>query len=126
MYSGPPQWHPQGHLANVHARSLAPLHSLPRFRPHTSAYRYTRTAAAAQQYVITQFGLSCFKRQLPDGPGGVRRYTAATFNFYVFPRPAEVRRAVNILVLPVEGQNAQICTRAPSPSVTLRHFLDGG
>lgn len=51
--------------------------------------RYTRTAAAAHQYVINQFGLSCFKRQLPDGPGGVRRYTAATFNFYLFPRPAE-------------------------------------
>ncbi|KAG2487082.1 hypothetical protein HYH03_014327 [Edaphochlamys debaryana] len=51
--------------------------------------RYTRTAAAAQSFIITQFGLSAFKRLLPDGPGGRRRYAAATFNFYLFPRPPE-------------------------------------
>ncbi|KXZ50071.1 hypothetical protein GPECTOR_18g5 [Gonium pectorale] len=59
--------------------------------------RYNRTAAAAQQYVITQFGLSCFKRlpaaegegQGAGEDGGERHYTAATFNFYLFPRPPE-------------------------------------
>ncbi|PNH12351.1 Poly(A)-specific ribonuclease PARN [Tetrabaena socialis] len=52
---------------------------------------YTRTAAAAHSFVITQFGISCFKRLTPGGEGaeGEPRYLAATFNFYVFPRPAE-------------------------------------
>lgn len=39
--------------------------------------------------MINQFGLSCFKRLRPDGPAGERRYAAATFNFYLFPRPPE-------------------------------------
>lgn len=85
--------------ARTHRRGIPPLCMQGRSRQltaflasaPTSLPRYTRTAAAAHQYVINQFGLSCFKRQLPDGPGGVRRYTAATFNFYLFPRPAEVR-----------------------------------
>ncbi|EFJ39774.1 hypothetical protein VOLCADRAFT_108501 [Volvox carteri f. nagariensis] len=51
--------------------------------------RYTRTAAAAQSFIITQFGLSCFRRQPEPGPGGEARYLAATFNFYLFPRPPE-------------------------------------
>ncbi|KAG2427674.1 hypothetical protein HXX76_012323 [Chlamydomonas incerta] len=51
--------------------------------------RYNRTAASAHAYVINQFGLSCFKRLRPDGPAGERRYAAATFNFYLFPRPPE-------------------------------------
>ncbi|KAG2424232.1 hypothetical protein HYH02_015217 [Chlamydomonas schloesseri] len=51
--------------------------------------RYNRTAASAHAYVINQFGLSCFKRLKPDGPAGERRYAAATFNFYLFPRPPE-------------------------------------
>ncbi|GLC47457.1 hypothetical protein PLESTM_002076300, partial [Pleodorina starrii] len=87
--------------------------------------RYSRYSAAAQSFVITQFGLSCFRRccdhegeqkgeqegegegegqgEQEGGRGGAgpspssssspsscpTRYLAATFNFYLFPRPQE-------------------------------------
>ncbi|GFR48725.1 hypothetical protein Agub_g10682 [Astrephomene gubernaculifera] len=58
--------------------------------------RYQRTSAAAHAFIITQFGLSCFKRTPAAGEaagaGGAAAppsYRAATFNFYLFPRPPE-------------------------------------
>ncbi len=51
--------------------------------------RWTRIAASANAFVINQFGLSCFRRLSEPGVDGEPRYLAATFNFYLFPRPAD-------------------------------------
>lgn len=44
--------------------------------------RYVKTAAAAEQFLVTQFGLSLFSW---SGSG----YEARSFNFHLFPSPAQ-------------------------------------
>jgi hypothetical protein len=66
--------------------------SAPRRPPACRQDRYGRMAAAAQSFIIVQFGLSCFRRRAAP-PGSPQpqppAYSAATFNFYLFPRPPE-------------------------------------
>ena len=56
--------------------------------------RHERTVAAAQQFLILQFGLTAFVWRGPradasggGGGGGGGAYEARTFNFYLFPAP---------------------------------------
>ena len=52
-------------------------------------FPFHQTLASSSQFLINQFGLSCFSWEAGGAGGEGPHWAAKTFNFYLFPRPFE-------------------------------------